>query len=64
MSAVLELQDVHAAYGRSRVLFAISLELHAGECACLLGRGRMAERVSTCASRATGCEDGDGRVVR
>ncbi|WIM10553.1 ABC transporter ATP-binding protein [Enhydrobacter sp.] len=38
MSALLALQDVHAAYGLSRVLFGISLEVNAGECVCLLGR--------------------------
>jgi branched-chain amino acid transport system ATP-binding protein len=38
MSALLELTDVHAAYGLSRVLFGISLEVNAGECVCLLGR--------------------------
>ncbi|MGH6767212.1 MAG: ABC transporter ATP-binding protein [Bradyrhizobium sp.] len=38
MSALLELQDVHAAYGLSRVLFGISVEVNAGECVCLLGR--------------------------
>ncbi|HZY55205.1 MAG TPA: ABC transporter ATP-binding protein [Reyranella sp.] len=38
MSALLELHDVHAAYGLSRVLFGISLEVNPGECVCLLGR--------------------------
>ncbi len=38
MGALLELQDVHAAYGLSRVLFGISLEVNQGECVCLLGR--------------------------
>ena len=38
MSALLTLQDVHAAYGLSRVLFGISLEVNEGECVCLLGR--------------------------
>jgi len=38
MSALLELKDVHAAYGLSRVLFGISLEVNPGECVCLLGR--------------------------
>ena len=38
MSVLLELEDVHAAYGLSRVLFGISLEVNAGECVCLLGR--------------------------
>src|SRR5689334_8089704 len=38
MTALLELRDVHAAYGLSRVLFGISLEVNPGECVCLLGR--------------------------
>jgi branched-chain amino acid transport system ATP-binding protein len=38
MSALLQLEEVHAAYGLSRVLFGISLEVNAGECVCLLGR--------------------------
>jgi branched-chain amino acid transport system ATP-binding protein len=38
MSALLALDDVHTAYGLSRVLFGISLEIHAGECVSLLGR--------------------------
>jgi branched-chain amino acid transport system ATP-binding protein len=38
MSALLELRDVHTAYGLSRVLFGISLDVKQGECICLLGR--------------------------
>jgi branched-chain amino acid transport system ATP-binding protein len=38
MSALLELEDIHTAYGLSRVLFGISLEVDPGECVCLLGR--------------------------
>jgi branched-chain amino acid transport system ATP-binding protein len=38
MSAFLQLENVHAAYGLSRVLFGISLEVNQGECVCLLGR--------------------------
>ena len=37
MSA-LAVHDIHAAYGISRVLFGISLEVAEGECVCLLGR--------------------------
>jgi len=36
--ALLEVKDLHAAYGLSRVLFGISLEVQRGECVCLLGR--------------------------
>ncbi len=38
MSALLELENVHAAYGLSRVLFGISIDVNEGECVCLLGR--------------------------
>lgn len=39
MSApLLEVKDLHAAYGLSRVLFGVSLEVRRGECICLLGR--------------------------
>ena len=38
MSALLNVEDVHAAYGLSRVLFGVSIEVLAGECVCLLGR--------------------------
>jgi branched-chain amino acid transport system ATP-binding protein len=36
--AVLAVEDVHTAYGLSRVLFGVSLRIGAGECVCLLGR--------------------------
>jgi branched-chain amino acid transport system ATP-binding protein len=38
MSALLAIEDLHSAYGLSRVLFGISLDVAAGECVCLLGR--------------------------
>jgi branched-chain amino acid transport system ATP-binding protein len=38
MTALLRVEDIHSAYGLSRVLFGISLEVAAGECVCLLGR--------------------------
>ena len=38
MTALLSLENIHSAYGLSRVLFGISLEVSAGECVCLLGR--------------------------
>jgi len=35
---LLAIDDLHTAYGLSRVLFGISLDIAAGECVCLLGR--------------------------
>jgi len=35
---LLEVRDIHTAYGLSRVLFGVSIEVDAGECVCLLGR--------------------------
>lgn len=36
--SLLTVDGIHTAYGLSRVLFGISLEVNAGECVCLLGR--------------------------
>ena len=38
MTAMLEVDGIHTAYGSSRVLFGISLDINQGECVCLLGR--------------------------
>lgn len=38
MRPLLSVEDICSAYGLSRVLFGISLEVAAGECVCLLGR--------------------------
>jgi branched-chain amino acid transport system ATP-binding protein len=35
---LLAIEELHTAYGLSRVLFGISLQVDAGECVCLLGR--------------------------
>ena len=35
---LLDVRDLHTAYGLSRVLFGVSIEVRAGECVCLLGR--------------------------
>jgi branched-chain amino acid transport system ATP-binding protein len=35
---LLAIEGLHAAYGLSRVLFGVSLQVEAGECVCLLGR--------------------------
>jgi len=36
--AELAVEAIHTAYGLSRVLFGVSLEVHAGECIALIGR--------------------------
>jgi branched-chain amino acid transport system ATP-binding protein len=38
VTAILDVQDLHTAYGLSRVLFGVSIQVAAGECVCLLGR--------------------------
>ncbi len=38
MAALLTVEDIHSAYGLSKVLFGITAEVNQGECVCLLGR--------------------------
>ncbi len=38
MTPLLEVDGIHTAYGSSRVLFGVSLDIKPGECVCLLGR--------------------------
>jgi branched-chain amino acid transport system ATP-binding protein len=38
VSALLDVSDIHTAYGASRVLFGVSIEVQPQECVCLLGR--------------------------
>jgi branched-chain amino acid transport system ATP-binding protein len=38
LTPLLEVEDIHTAYGSSRVLFGVSLSIRKGECVCLLGR--------------------------
>ncbi len=38
MTNLLEVENIHTAYGTSRVLFGVSLDIKPGECVCLLGR--------------------------
>jgi branched-chain amino acid transport system ATP-binding protein len=38
LTPLLQVDDIHTAYGTSRVLFGISLDIKPGECVCLLGR--------------------------
>jgi branched-chain amino acid transport system ATP-binding protein len=35
---LLDVRDIHTAYGLSRVLFGVSVDVRPGECVCLLGR--------------------------
>jgi branched-chain amino acid transport system ATP-binding protein len=35
---LLDVSEIHTAYGLSRVLFGVSIEVDPGECVCLLGR--------------------------
>ncbi len=35
---LLDVRAIETSYGLSRVLFGVSIEVHAGECVCLLGR--------------------------
>jgi branched-chain amino acid transport system ATP-binding protein len=38
LTNLLEVENIHTAYGSSRVLFGVSLDIKPGECVCLLGR--------------------------
>lgn len=38
MSGGLQVENLHAFYGTSHILFGVGLEVRAGECVCLLGR--------------------------
>ena len=38
MTALLDVEGIHTAYGSSRVLFGVTLDISPGECVCLLGR--------------------------
>ncbi|HEY3908674.1 MAG TPA: ABC transporter ATP-binding protein [Stellaceae bacterium] len=60
--ALLALKDVHAAYGLSRVLFGVSLEIEAGECVCLLGRNGVGKTTTMRAVMGL-TPPGAGRVV-
>lgn len=35
---LLQVEDIHTYYGLSHILFGVSLEVHANECVCLIGR--------------------------
>jgi branched-chain amino acid transport system ATP-binding protein len=38
VAPLLDVREIHTAYGLSRVLFGVSIDVRAGECVCLLGR--------------------------
>jgi branched-chain amino acid transport system ATP-binding protein len=38
LTALLDVEGIHTAYGSSRVLFGVTLDISPGECVCLLGR--------------------------
>jgi branched-chain amino acid transport system ATP-binding protein len=38
LAPLLDVHEIHTAYGLSRVLFGVSVQVNAGECVCLLGR--------------------------
>ena len=60
--SLLALHDVHAAYGSSRVLFGISLEVAQGECVCLLGRNGVGKTTTMRAIMGL-TPPGTGRVI-
>ena len=59
---LLTVQDLHSAYGLSRVLFGVSLEIAAGECVCLLGRNGVG-KTTTMRSVMGLLRPSSGRVV-
>jgi branched-chain amino acid transport system ATP-binding protein len=61
-SSLLNVEDIHTAYGLSRVLFGISLEINAGECVCLLGRNGVG-KTTTMRSMMGLTPPSGGRVV-
>jgi branched-chain amino acid transport system ATP-binding protein len=62
MAALLAIEDLQSAYGLSRVLFGISLDIAAGECVCLLGRNGVG-KTSTMRSVMGLLRPTSGRVV-
>jgi branched-chain amino acid transport system ATP-binding protein len=62
MTALLQIEDIYAAYGLSRVLFGVSLEVMSGECVCLLGRNGVG-KTTTMRSVMGLLRPASGRVV-
>lgn len=59
---ILEVRDLHTAYGLSRVLFGVSIQVAAGECVCLLGRNGVG-KTTTMRSIMGLTPPRDGRIV-
>jgi branched-chain amino acid transport system ATP-binding protein len=62
MTALLNVENIYTAYGLSRVLFGISLEVVEGECVCLLGRNGVG-KTTTMRSVMGLLRPSNGRVV-
>jgi branched-chain amino acid transport system ATP-binding protein len=62
MTALLNVENIYSAYGLSRVLFGISLEVVEGECVCLLGRNGVG-KTTTIRSVMGLLRPSNGRVV-
>jgi branched-chain amino acid transport system ATP-binding protein len=62
MTALLNVENIYSAYGLSRVLFGISLEVVEGECVCLLGRNGVG-KTTTIRSVMGLLRPSSGRVV-
>jgi branched-chain amino acid transport system ATP-binding protein len=60
MSALLEIRDLHAYYGKSHVLHGVNLDVHAGEIVSLLGRNGVGR--STMVKAAMGQVDATGSI--
>jgi branched-chain amino acid transport system ATP-binding protein len=60
--ADLQVEGIHTAYGLSRVLFGVSLEVHAGECIALIGRNGVG-KTTTMRSIIGLTPPGSGRVM-
>ena len=67
MSALLEIRNLHAYYGKSHVLHGVSLDVHQGEIVSLLGRNGVGRSTTVKAAmglvQATGSVRFDGREI-